>query len=164
MSSKGATLTLKSAAEGEWQRITLAGPINEEAKAVLSPLLAQAGKKVVLDLSGVTYLNSCGIRDWSYFLKALKTDREIVFDRLTDEVVRTMNMVTNFYYRLPVRSVYRAYGCEHCGHEQVEQFSEGADYQKGAVPATAPRACKSCGKATEPFEPDEEFFQFLLTA
>ncbi len=157
-------LTLNVAAEGEWQRISLAGPINEEAKAVLAPLLTQAGRKLVLDLGAVTYLNSCGIRDWSYFLKALKTDREIVFDRLTDEVVRTMNMVTNFYYRLPVRSVSRAYGCEHCGHEQIEVYTEGRDYQRGQLPATPVKACAKCGETTEPFEPDDEFFQFLLSA
>ncbi len=150
--------------EGDWQRLSFSGAINEDAKASLMAHAEAAGTKCILDLGSVTLINSCGIRDWSIFLRTLKNDREIVFDRCTDEIVRTMNMVTNFYYRLPVKSVYRAYGCESCGHEQVEHLLEGKDYTVGAVPRSGPVKCSACGQVTEAFEPDDEFFQFLISA
>ncbi len=162
--NKGPALSIKANREGDWQRLLFFGPITEEAKPLFTSWLSKLTPKVVLDLSGVTYLNSCGIRDWSYFLKTLKTGREVVFDKLPDEVVRTMNMVSNFHGKVPVRSVYRAYGCDHCGHEQMEFFSEGKDYVRGQLPTPPPRNCAKCGKASASFETDEEFFQFLLTA
>jgi hypothetical protein len=162
--SKNAFKIVVSQEDGDWQRLAFAGAINEDAKAALMAHADTAGKKCILDLGDVTLINSCGIRDWSIFLRALKAEREVVFDRCTDEIVRTMNMVTNFYYRLPVRSVYRAYGCENCGHEQVEHLKEGKDFAAGAVPHNAPVKCNSCGQATEAFEPDDEFFQFLVSA
>lgn len=153
--------SVKAQPEGDWVRAVVSGPINEDAKSTLQALVDSAPKKVILDMGGVTHLNSCGIRDWSIFLKALRANSEVVFERCTDEVVRTMNMVTNFHGRLPVRSLYRAYGCDHCGHEQNELFESGKDFQAGTVPKTAAKACAKCGKTTEPFEADEEFFQFL---
>ncbi len=155
---------VQMAAEGEWQRLAFSGAINEDAKGTLMPFADSTGTKVILDLRDVTLINSCGIRDWSIFLRALKMNREVVFDRCPDEIVRTMNMVTNFYYRLPVKSVYRAYGCENCGHEQAELLKEGADYAAGAIPSGKPVKCASCGEMAEAFEPDDEFFQFLLSA
>lgn len=164
--------TTELGAGGEWTRLALAGPVNEDAKSVLMPLVDTAGPRCILDLGEVTYLNSVGIRDWSLFLKSFKTapgggggapkPREIVFDRCTDEVVRTMNMVTNFHYRLPVRSLFRAYGCEHCGHEQTVLLREGVDYQVGQMPDTPAQHCAQCAKISEPFVLDEEFFQFLV--
>ena len=155
---------IKATKEGDWERLAFSGPINEDAKAALMALADSATPRCILDLGAVTLINSCGIRDWSIFLRTLKTDREVVFDNCTDEIVRTMNMVTNFYYRLPIRSVYRAYGCESCGHEQVEHLLAGKDYTAGSIPRCGPVKCGSCGKPTEAFEPDDEFFQFLLSA
>lgn len=155
---------IKTVSEGEWTRVVFKGPINEDAKAPLNALEPSLGKRVLLDMEAVTQLNSIGIRDWSLFLKALKTNREVAFDRCPDEVVRTMNMVTNFHGRLPVRSLFRAYGCDHCGHEQMELFVEGKDYARGTLPNTPAKACGECGKPTMAFEQDEEFFQFLLGA
>lgn len=150
--------------EGEWQRLAFSGAINEDSKASLTVHAEQAGKRCILDLGAVTLVNSCGIRDWSVFLRALKAEREIVFDNCTDEIVRTMNMVTNFHYRLPVRSVFRAYVCESCGHEQVEHLYEGKDYTAGVLPSAAAVKCAQCGGNTDAFEPDDEFFLFLLPA
>ena len=150
--------------DGSWQRLAVTGPINEDAKAVLMPLTTAAGPRCILDMGGVTQVNSIGIRDWSHFLKALKTGRELVYERVPDEVVRTMNMVTNFQGRLVVRSVFRDYACPHCDHEQTELFEMGKDYEIGKIPSLPAAACKSCGKEAEPTEPDDVYFSFLLAA
>lgn len=148
--------------EGEWQRVVYRGPINEDAKAALAQVVDRIAQRAILDLGGVSYLNSCGIRDWSYFLKAVKMGRELVLDRCADEVVRTMNMVISFHGNLPVRSVFRVYGCPHCQHEQVESFADGVHYKRGEMPQIPEMKCQKCGEKTEPFESDEEFFSFLV--
>jgi hypothetical protein len=161
--TKAPGLTITTTSEGGWTRVALQGPLNEEAKALLAPLATQIGPRCLFDLADVTYLNSVGIRDWSIFLRTFKEGREIAFDRCADEVVRTMNMVTNFRLQLPVRSLFRAYGCESCGHEQTVPFFEGRDYAQGAMPTPPSLACLQCGKPTAPFVQDEEFFQFLVS-
>jgi hypothetical protein len=150
--------------EGAVTRLLLAGPIDEEARSVLMPAAEAVGKSCVLDMQGVTHLNSVGIRDWALFLKVLRLGRTVAYDRCTDEVVRTMGMVTSFRSGLPVRSFYRAYGCDHCGHEQMELYVEGKDYAAGTLPPARAAACASCGRETEAFVPDQEFFQFLVGA
>lgn len=148
--------------EGEWQRVVYRGPINEDAKAALAQVIGRIAERAILDLGGVSYLNSCGIRDWAYFLKTVKKGRELVLDRCVDEVVRTMNMVISFHGNLPVRSLSRVYGCPHCQHEQVEAFVDGVHYKRGEMPRIPEMKCQRCGKTTEPFESDEEFFSFLV--
>jgi anti-anti-sigma regulatory factor len=148
--------------EGEWQRLVYRGPINEDAKAALTQLVDRLAPRVILDLGGVSYLNSSGIRDWSYFIKTLRKGRELVLDRCADEVVRTMNMVISFHGNLPVRSVFRVYGCPRCHHEQVGTFVDGVHYKRGEVPQVPAMMCEKCGEKSEPFESDEEFFSFLV--
>ena len=157
-------LMVNTTQDGSYQRLAFVGPLNEDAKTVLTPLAAAAGPRCILDMGGVTQVNSIGIRDWSHFLKVLKTGRELVYERVPDEVVRTMNMVTNFQGRLTVRSVFREYACTHCDHEQTEVYELGRHYELGTVPSLAPVSCKSCGKVTEPVEPDDVYFSFLLAA
>jgi hypothetical protein len=165
-----AKLSISLVDEAPWTRIVLAGPLDENAKAVLARLADQTAatavtaSKVLLDLAGLTHANSVGIRDWSLFLRAFKDKREVELDRCTDDLVRTMNMVTGFHHRLPVRSLYREYGCSHCGHEQTELLVAGKDYKQGEIPRLEAKICAACGLTTDPFTPDDEFFQFLLTA
>ncbi len=150
--------------EGDWHRLTFKGSITEEAKAELMRLATAtgAGAKVLLDLAHVTFINSCGIRDWSFFLKAIREGREVAFDRVTEEIIYTMNMVLNFHSRLPVRSLFRGYACTGCGHETRVQLALGKDYQVGTTPEIPEPACAVCGDKAEPSEPDDEFFQFLV--
>ena len=147
--------------EGDWQRLVYHGPINEDTKMALARITDKIAKRAILDLGDVSYLNSCGIRDWSYFLRAIKQDREIVLDRCPDEVVRAMNMVISFHANLLVKSVFRIYGCPSCDHEQAEVLLEGVHFRRGTTPNLPRVICKSCGKDSEPFESDEEFFTFL---
>lgn len=148
--------------EGDWQRLTFKGSITEEAKPELMRLATAPRAKVLLDLAGVTSINSCGIRDWSFFLKTLREGREVVFDRVTDEIIHTMNMVLNFHSRLPVRSLFRAYTCGNCGSEPHLHLSLGKDYELGVLPELPEPLCAKCGFKAEPVETDEEFFQFLV--
>lgn len=147
--------------EGEWQRVVYHGPINEDTKLALARVSDKIARRAILDLGDVSYLNSCGIRDWSYFIRSLKKDRELVLDRCPDEVVRAMNMVISFHSNLPVKSVFRIYGCPSCEHEQAEVLVEGVHYRRGAAFNLPNVQCKNCGQPSEPFESDEEFFTFL---
>jgi hypothetical protein len=162
--ASGKAMKVKSRAEGGWERLLFTGPLNEDAKTVVMSLLDTAGPRCILDMGGVTFINSIGVRDWSYFLKQLKPNRELAYDNVPDDVVRSMNLMTNLQGNLPVRSVIRDYICPHCNHEQHERFEAGKDYTPGSVPTTAPRACAQCGNESEPCEPDHMFFQFLLGA
>jgi hypothetical protein len=155
-------LTVTATAEGPWTRLRFRGPITEEAKPLLMGLLPSPQGKVLLDMGEVTFINSCGVRDWSLFLKSFREGREVALDRVTDDIVRTMNMVPNFHARLPVRSVFRAYACGRCGKEEQVQFVEGKDYQVGSVPTLSPQACEKCGSPSDPVESDDEFFHFLV--
>lgn len=155
------TIQIEIRAEGDAQRVLFAGPVNEDAKNKLNDLAAKLGSKVILDLGEVTLLNSCGVRDWAHFIRAINKNREISFDRCTDAVVRVMNMVLSFHAHLPVLSLLREYSCPHCGRGQVETLVSGKDYTKGQSACSPVVKCLQCGQTTEPVELDEEYYCFL---
>lgn len=156
-------ISIELKVEGDWQRLIYQGPVNENTKTALARYNEQFARNIILDMGQVTYLNSCGIRDWSYFVRSLKNARQVAFDRCPDEVVRAMNMIISFHSQLPVRSVLRTYCCPLCEHEQVETFVEGVHYRRGQIPKLPLILCAACGQKTEGFESDEEYFVFLET-
>ena len=48
--------------------------------------------------------------------------------------------------------------------DDLELLVAGADYKQGEIPKLESKTCSACGLQTDPFTPDDEFFQFLLSA
>jgi anti-anti-sigma regulatory factor len=98
-------------------RLVLAGRIDERshvgdlAETIDEPVLA-------IDLSGVTYINSLGVRDWVTFLRALaRRDVTLTLERCAEVMVLQMNMIVDARGAARVASFYAPFACDACGWE-----------------------------------------------
>ena len=99
-------------------RVVLAGRIDDTAS--LEPLAAQlpAGG-VTIDTSGVTFVNSVGMREWMRLLRALRERGPITLERVADVLVTQMNMIPELATNVTVTSFHAQYVCSSCGHESA---------------------------------------------
>ncbi len=79
------------------------------------------GRTVIVDLSEVTRINSCGVRDWVNWLNDLASrEKRVIFVRCSPCIVNQINLVNNFVGGGMVKSFFAPYYCARCDREQLE--------------------------------------------
>lgn len=119
----------------------LKGVIDEDTN--FDALIQESGD-MILNLSGITAINSLGIRAWVNFIKEL-SGRQLVYEECPPVIVRQMNMIPSFVGSAEVSSVYVPFVCDQCDEEKLVLISESALQQKEV---TLPKAllCENCKK------------------
>lgn len=112
--------------------IHFSGAINENSD--FSGMDLGAAKVLILDLHGVTSLNSMGLRNWVNWVKGVKNKMQLHFRQCPRVVVDQMNVLQGF---LPmgavVESFFVPYHCDACQHEENYLATRGKDYMEGTV-------------------------------
>jgi hypothetical protein len=139
------TLATQTEAADDGIRVRFSGVITEAAD--FSPVVKDAGtSNLILDLEGITRVNSSGVRLWILFIGELsKAARQLTLDRCSVAVVHQLNMVSNFKGKAAVASFYAPYVCESCGAEKSRLLDVPADAKKLSEPVP----CPSCGAGME---------------
>lgn len=97
------------------EQLKLQGVIDEDSN--FSSIEKTEGP-LYLNLSGVTGINSLGIRGWVNFWKT-HTDRPVFYVECPPVIVRQMSMIPSFCGHANVVSVYAPYICNQCEAEQL---------------------------------------------
>lgn len=155
------SITLQISRNGEWEKLTYIGAINEDSEVHLPPLLQSLGQKVIVNFRQVENVNSCGVRAWITFMRDLEKGRSIIFEECTPEIVSQINMIPNFKGKADVQSIYGGYTCPNCGNQQNHLFVKGKNLPTSAGDGAEEVKCSKCGNATELDELEEEFFAWL---
>lgn len=139
--------------------VTFAGHIDEDAQ--FANLDLNGAGKVVVDLDGVSAINSCGIREWIKWIRTAPTGSQIVYRKCPKVIVDQINMVTGF---LPdngkVESFYVPYYSDASGDEKMILFKEGAEFKGGDL--FPPSEVKDeAGEAMEMDVIEAKYFKFL---
>jgi serine/threonine protein kinase len=134
--------------------IRLEGEVNESAD--LSAVFSHSGQ-VVLDLAGVTGINSVGIRKWLEAFRDRPPDQRMVFERCSPPIVSQINMVPAFAETGQIRSILAGYFCETCSDERLE-ILQTSTLQRGRAPA---RRCPKCSGELNFEDLPEEYFAFV---
>jgi anti-anti-sigma regulatory factor len=124
--------------------LTLKGQLDDQA--TLSELLAQLGTHVTIDLGGVRFINSVGVREWIVFLGALvERGTKIVLRNCSEPMVHQMNMVVEAGAGAEIESFFAPFVCSGCGSEQsvAIQVAPIRDQLKARV--VPPQPCPDCG-------------------
>src|SRR5688572_2327513 len=100
------------------------GSIDESAEfPKLLAAIQGLGKPAAIrfDLGGVTYINSCGVRDWIIFLEKISADARVEFDDLSVVLAEQASLVPNFLGRADTRvlSFQIPYYCSACDQPSV---------------------------------------------
>lgn len=123
---------------GSHYEVVLSGSISESSELEVAGV--PANRYVVVDVAGVTSINSMGIRTWTNFVGALSAiSKRVALRGLSPTMVTQAGMVKNFLGAAVVESFFAPYCCEECGHERLELFSSHAE-----VPDSLP--CPECGE------------------
>lgn len=140
--------------------VTLAGHIDEDAQFTALDLSGASGK-VVVDIEGVTAINSCGIREWVKWIRTAPNTTSVVFKKCPKVIVDQINMVTGF---LPdngkVESFFVPYYSDESGNEKMVLFEEGKQFNGGEVNPPAEVKDES-GEAMEMDVIEAKYFKFL---
>lgn len=150
--------------EGETERITIVGPINEEAEIHLSKVVENVGKNCIINFAQVTFINSLGVRAWINFIRELGNGRKIVFEECTPEIVNQINMIPNFKGNAEIKSVYGTYYCDECGHQQNYLFENGKTLPQSEDINLPDIKCEKCGADMEFEEVEDAFFSFAIAS
>lgn len=145
---------------GEGQ-LVVSGAIDETAN--LMDLLGQAHDgQLVLDLSGVTFINSLGVRDWIRMQTTATQNRiQIELRRVAEVIIHQLNMITATRGTARVTSFFAPYACDRCGREEslvVDAVAHAPQLAQLQAPAMT---CPECGGAMAFNDFPERYFSFL---
>jgi len=122
------------------------------------------GRTVVIDLSGVERINSCGVRDWVNWLNDLDAKgKQIMLVRCSPCIVNQVNLVNNFVGRGKVKSFFAPYFCPRCDIEQLKllQVEDFAGMDRPRAPDARGDDCQQARCEMEFDDLEEAYFAFL---
>lgn len=141
--------------------LDLAGAIDETAN-VLELLDRAKNGRLVLDLSGVTFINSLGVRDWIRFQAAVtKAGVAVELRRVSEPIVHQLNMIIATRGSSTVSSFFAPYACDACGREDSLLVDAIANHAKLARLEPPAMTCPECGAPMAFNDFPERYFSFV---
>lgn len=139
----------------------LSGAIDENAD--LAALVAQAKNgRLALELSGITFINSPGVREWIRMQQAAAAAKvNIELRRVAVPIVHQLNIVVATRGVSLVSSFYAPYDCEECDREHqmlLDVRLHGSDLARMKPPLMK---CPDCRAEMVFPNPPELYFLFL---
>jgi anti-anti-sigma regulatory factor len=130
-------------------RLVLAGRLDESA--ALGELADHVlPGEVVVDTSGVSFVNSVGMRAWIRLIRGLRARGvTVVLERVADVLMTQMNMIPELAVSVRITSFHAQYVCPACGAEStpvVDAVAHAAALRALAAPRLP---CSECGAAME---------------
>jgi anti-anti-sigma regulatory factor len=142
-------------------QLVLSGAIDETAG--LMDLLGRAENgSLVLDLAGVTFINSLGVRDWIR-MQAQATQRGVKMElrRVAEVLIHQLNMIIATRGTARVTSFFAPYACDRCGREESLVVDAVANAAQLAQLQPPPMTCPECGGQMAFNDFPERYFSFL---
>jgi anti-anti-sigma regulatory factor len=146
--------------------VHVSGVINESTD--FGEIDIAGAKAVILDLGGVIFLNSMGLRNWVIWTKGLLGKAQFFFRNCPRPVVEQMSILQGF---LPmgaiVESFFIPYHCKSCNHEEEYLATRGKDFMpatvdaKGGLNVPEKRPCPVCNAEMEWDVVADKYFSFL---
>jgi hypothetical protein len=143
------------------RRVTLVGRIDEAAH--LDGLLDEiAAREVVIETTGVFFLNSVGVRDWIRLLRGLdQKQAHVVLEGCSEPLVAQLNLIPNARGHAEVSSLHAPYLCDACGLDaaMLLPVATYADELRAMKPPVL--RCPECGGTMRLADLPERYFTFL---
>ena len=142
-------------------QLVLSGSLDETANVI--DLLSYAkGGQLALDLGGVTFINSLGVRDWIRMLATAQTKGLAVeLRRVSEPIVHQLNMIIATRGNATVTSFFAPYACDKCGREDSLLVDVAAHATGLAKLEPPPQTCPECGAAMAFNDFPERYFTFI---
>ena|SRR5438874_1979525 len=141
--------------------LVLAGSIDEQADLAEIVGRAQNGR-LVLDLSGIRFINSVGVREWVRMQQAATNQKlDLELRRVPEVIVHQLNIVVAARGSAIVTSFFAPYVCDECDREDsflLDVIKHGASLAHNKAPE---QTCESCGAQMALADPPEIYLMFI---
>ena len=137
-------------------RISLEGRIDESSN--LEELAHTVNEPVMIDLAGVSFINSMGVRNWVKMMRALHERAvRVTLERCSEAIVFQLNMIVETRLGAQIDSVFAPYECDGCGHETYHLLRASPSLRDDQ-PA---KQCPECGESMVFADLAASYFLFL---
>ncbi len=154
-------LDVKAQNQGEKGSLMMSGAMDEDAK-LPDPGTLSALSEVIIDTAGIQAINSCGVREWIKWVKAMPPTLKLVYVNSPKIIVDQMNMIGGLLPKgSSVKSFFVPYFCESDKLSHNVLFTEGKEFTGKTAQAPATMACPKCGKPMEIDVIEAKYFKFL---
>lgn len=156
-------LRVNEARKGSQLTLEFFGHIDEDAD--FNKMKLDGAQEVNLDLSGVTAINSCGIREWIKWIRGVPSGAKLTYTKCQKAIVDQINMIDGFLPKgAVVQSFYVPYFCESCETVTSVLLSQGKEYGTGGkVQVASEVKCSNCGKEAGLDVLENQYFRFVQT-
>jgi hypothetical protein len=125
-------------------RVTMVGRIDDSCSLGEAAALVPAGGATI-DTSGVTFINSIGMREWMRFVRALRDKGPVTVERVADVLMTQLNMFSEMAASVTVTSFHAQYACAACGAESTPLIDAVANAQTLRALVAPKLPCPECG-------------------
>src|SRR4051812_28048829 len=142
-------------------QLLLGGTIDEAAKLV--DLIGRARNgRLTLDLAGITFINSIGVREWCHMQRAAATAKvALELRRVAEPIVHQLNIVPAARAVSIVTSFYAPYECDECDREFEILLDVRVHGRELARMNPPKQMCPECDHELVFGHPPELYFTFL---
>jgi hypothetical protein len=151
---------INSKVEGATVMVSVTGNVDEDAG--FQPVDVGTATAVVLDLNGVTAINSVGIREWIKWVKAFPPTAQLSVRNCPKIIVDQINMVAGF---LPpgtrIESFYVPYYSDATGSEKMVLFVNGREFKDDGSIDFSAEIKDDSGEVMEMDVIEAKYFKFL---
>jgi len=141
--------------------LVLKGAIDESA-GLIGLLERARDHRLVLDLGGITFINSLGVRDWIRMQAAAQRGGIAVeLRRVAEPLVHQLNMIIATRGAARVTSFFAPYACDGCGREDALLIDAVANARGLAQLEPPAMTCVECGAQMAFNDFPERYFSFL---
>jgi ABC-type transporter Mla MlaB component len=143
--------------KGQPTKLLLRGEITEVSEFAAIQEKIDGGVRI--DTSGISRVNSCGVREWITFMESLaKKGHAVELENCSPAIVRQLSMIVNAKGSAQVRSILVPYYCETCDdNREVPCQIRGrrvVDFAEIAI-------CPKCKNEMEFDDMKQAYFAFL---
>lgn len=132
-------------ADIQGSRLVLDGRIDDHAGMLTDVLTRLPAGDITIDTSGITFVNSIGMREWMRFVRALRQRGAVTLERVADVLMTQMNMIPEFAGNVRITSFHAQYVCGACGAETAPLIDAIANLELLRTMKTPSLPCPECG-------------------
>jgi len=133
--------------------INFKGKIDEDSD--FESLIKLQQKSYIFDFNDVSFINSCGIREWINFLEKLPQNLELTYKNCPQVIMEQMSMVHGFVRDgATIESFYAPYYCEECDIQQNVLLTP-SQIINGKAPG---QQCSKCQNEMEFDDIEDQYF------
>lgn len=132
------------------------GDVDDDFKMERIPVTTL--KHVVFKLGAIRNFNSCGIREWMFFVR-LFANKKLIFSECSVTMIDQINMIPDSLGNGEIESFHAPYYCDTDG--ELTQLIEVQSHQASLRLKSAPEFnCSTCGRALQFDALEESYFLF----